>query len=337
MSLVTKFLPKKLGTHNGQFHCDEAFGSYMLRLLYPNLEIIRTRDENLLNECDIVIDVGAVYDHSKRRYDHHQKSFNHSMSTLVPNAKWTTKLSSAGLVYCHYGREVLAKVINKDIQENDLNTIYLKVYESFVQEIDAIDNGVSICDGMPKYNINTNLSSRVGTLNKQWNHVGEFDEMAAFEKAIKMIGAEFTETVLYTFQNWLPARTIIVKSLEKRFKTHPSGRVLELITFCPWKEHYFILEEELGDDLNPKIDFIIFSDSNGNWRIQAMPLTPKSFELRKPLPKSWWGLRDNELSQVSGVDDCIFCHATGFIGGNKSKNGIIQMAEKAIEWQELDS
>lgn len=332
MNLTLKFVPKTLGTHNGVFHCDEAFGSYMLKLLFPGLEIVRTRDTQLLGECDIVIDVGAEYDHNKRRYDHHQRSFSHSMSTLMPNAKWTTKLSSAGLVYFHYGHEVLKKIITSNVSEKDLNSIYSKVYETFVQEVDAIDNGVSICEGIPKYSIYTNLSSRVGNLNKKWNHVGEFNEMEAFEKAMEMIGHEFEETVLYAYLNWLPARTLVIDALEKRFQTHKSGRILEFSVQCPWKEHYFDLEKELGDDLSPKIDYVIFEDkANSSWRIQAMPLYPGSFELRKSLPKSWCGLRDDELSKISEVPDCIFCHASGFIGGNKFKDGAIKMLEKALE------
>jgi len=304
----------------------------MLRLLFPNLEIVRTRDEQLLAECDIVIDVGGVYDHSKRRYDHHQKSFDHSFNTLVPDAKWTTKLSSAGLVYVHYGHEVINKILASEIPENKLNSVYNKVYESFVQEIDAIDNGVPICEGKQRYSICTNLSSRVDSFNKKWNHVGQFNEMEAFEQAMKLIGSEFNETVLYAYQTWLPARSLVVDALEKRFKTHNSGRVLELSTPCPWKEHYFVLEEELGNDLDPKIEFVIFEDfSNGTWRIQGIPLSPNSFELRKPLPQSWHSLRDDELSSISGVKGCIFCHTTGFIGGNKSREGIIEMAEKALE------
>lgn len=331
MNLTTKFSPKKLGTHSGQFHCDEAFGSYMLRLLYPSLEIIRTRDEDLLAECDIVIDVGAVYDHSKRRYDHHQKSFDHSMSTLMPDAKWTTKLSSAGLVYVHYGREVLKNILETKISEKNLNTIYAKVYETFVQEVDAIDNGISICDGKPRYKVRTCLSSRVGTLNKKWNHLGEFNDMEAFEQAMQMIGTEFKETVLYAYQTWLPARSLVVSALDQRFQTHTLGRVLELSEPCPWKEHYFTLEEELGDDLNPKIDYIIFKDGSDTWRVQSMPVSPESFELRKPLPESWCGLRNEELSKISGVQDCTFCHTTGFIGGNKTRDGVLKMAVKALE------
>ncbi|XP_025193067.1 UPF0160 protein MYG1, mitochondrial [Melanaphis sacchari] len=332
MNLTTKFSPKKLGTHNGVFHCDEAFGSYMLQLLFPDLEIVRTRDEELLAECDIVIDVGGVYDHSKRRYDHHQRSFNHSMSTLTPNAKWTTKLSSAGLVYLHYGHDVLKKVIASDVPDNTLNTIYSKVYETFVQEVDAIDNGVPICEGTPRYNIHTHLSSRVGNFNKKWNHVGEYDDMKAFKQAMQLIKCEFEETVLYAFQTWLPARSLVIDALEKRYETHKSGRVIEFNQSCPWKEHYFVLEEELGEDLSPKIDFVIYYDnSNSAWRIQSIPINPHSFTSRKPLPKNWWGIRDDELSDISGIKDCIFCHATGFLGGNKTKEGILEMCEKAIE------
>lgn len=331
MNLTTKFAAKKLGTHNGTFHCDEVFGSYMLKLLFPNLDIIRTRDEELLKECDIVIDVGGVYDHEKCRYDHHQKSFNHSMSTLIPNAKFTTRLSSAGLVYVHYGREVLNKIIASNIPENKLNSIYFKVYENFVEGVDAIDNGISLCEGKPKYSVNTDLSSRVNTFNKKWNHVGEFNETEAFEQAMKLVGSEFEENVLYAYQTWLPARSLVMDALEKRFQTHKSGRILQLSTFCPWKEHYFSLEEELGNDLNPKIDYVIFQDSNKTWRIQCMPISPSSFELRKPLPKSWCGLKDDELSTISGIQNCIFCHYNGFIGGNKSLTGVIEMAEKAFE------
>lgn len=334
MNVTARFSPKKLGTHNGRFHCDEAFGSYMLKLLYPGLEIVRTRDERLLAECDIVIDVGSVYDHGARRYDHHQKSFGHSMSTLAPgDARWTTKLSSAGLVYFHYGRDVLRKLIATDVPENHLNAIYGRVYETFVQEVDAIDNGIPVCDdGEPNYTVRTGLSDRVDRFNRKWNHVGAFDEQRAFERAVELIGSEFEETVLSSHRTWLPARSLVVDALDRRFDAHESGRVLELSSQCPWKEHYFSLEEQLGDDLSPRIDYVIFEDtSNGTWRVQSVPVSPESFVLRTPLPQSWRGLRDDELSETAGVEGCIFCHGTGFIGGNKTRRGAIEMAAKALE------
>ncbi len=45
------------------------------------------------------------------------------------------------------------------------------MYENFVKEIDAIDNGVEIAD-VRRYDITTNLSSRVSYLNPEWNEKG---------------------------------------------------------------------------------------------------------------------------------------------------------------------
>lgn len=56
-------------------------------------------------------------------------------------------------------------------------------------------------------------------------------------------------------------------------------------------------------------------DTSGNWRVQAVSVSNDSFESRKALPEAWRGLRDEELSKVSGIEGCIFVHASGFIGG----------------------
>lgn len=46
---------------------DEALGCYLLRLLpeYEDAKIIRSRDPKRLEECNVVLDVGGVYDASK--------------------------------------------------------------------------------------------------------------------------------------------------------------------------------------------------------------------------------------------------------------------------------
>lgn len=54
----------------------------------------RTRDPAILNTCDIVVDVGGIYDEAAQRFDHHQRGF-----TEIFGHGFTTKLSSAGLVY----------------------------------------------------------------------------------------------------------------------------------------------------------------------------------------------------------------------------------------------
>lgn len=59
----------KIGTHNGTFHTDEALACYMLRRLpeYENAEVIRSRDSKELDPCDILVDVGGVYDPTTHR------------------------------------------------------------------------------------------------------------------------------------------------------------------------------------------------------------------------------------------------------------------------------
>lgn len=53
-----------IGTHDGVFHCDEILACFMLQQLpeYQNVKIIRTRDLKKLEDCEIVVDVGSVFD-----------------------------------------------------------------------------------------------------------------------------------------------------------------------------------------------------------------------------------------------------------------------------------
>ena len=49
------------------------------------------------------------------------------------------------------------------------------------------------------------------------------------------------------------------------------------------------------------------------------------------LLEEWRGVRDDALSKLSGIPDCIFVHASGFIGGNKTKEGALEMARRTIQ------
>ena len=72
------------------------------------------------------------------------------------------------------------------------------------------------------------------------------------------------------------------------------------------------------DEMKPL--YIVYPDETaGTWRIQAVPTSPDSFESRKALPEAWRGLRDEKLSEVSGIDGGIFVHASGFIGGTSHR------------------
>lgn len=52
---------------------------------------------------------------------------------------------------------------------------------------------------------------------------------------------------------------------------------------------------------------------------------------RLSLLEEWRGVRDNALSELSGIPECVFVHASGFIGGNKTKEGALEMARRTLQ------
>ena len=60
-------------------------------------------------------------------------------------------------------------------------------------------------------------------------------------------------------------------------------------------------------------------------------MSPDKFESRKPLPLPWRGLVDNELSEATGIPGCVFAHMSGFIGGNQSYEGALDMARTSLK------
>ncbi|XP_028577359.2 MYG1 exonuclease [Podarcis muralis] len=325
--------PARIGTHGGTFHCDEALACFLLRLLpsYQDAEIIRTRDAQLLSECDVVVDVGGEYDPQKHRYDHHQRSFGESMHSLKPDKPWQTKLSSAGLVYTHFGSEILANQLGLKEEDPVVRVLYDKLYENFVEEIDAIDNGISQWEGEPRYAMTTNVSSRVAYLNPRWNDKDQ-DTEPGFQKAMELVGNEFLDRLDYYYRAWIPARTLVEKAIQQRFEVDPSGEILVLAQGgCPWKEHLFNLEQELG--VKKPLKFVLYTDLGGQWRVQCVPAGLHTFQNRLSLLAEWCGLRDEELSQASGIPGCVFVHSSGFIGGNHTKEGALEMARKTLAQQ----
>ena len=98
---------KKIGTHDGKFHCDEALACAMLKMLpeWADASVVRTRDAETLAGCDIVVDVGGVYDPETLRFDHHMKTFETALDGACTkvcslNRPELTLHSSQALVWC---------------------------------------------------------------------------------------------------------------------------------------------------------------------------------------------------------------------------------------------
>lgn len=78
-----------------------------------------------------------------------------------------------------------------------MRCVYLFLYEGFVEELDAIDNGIPMySEGKPRYKISTHLSARVHRLNPEWNAENPESTDELFYKAMDLVGTEFKERVL---------------------------------------------------------------------------------------------------------------------------------------------
>ncbi|KUI63134.1 UPF0160 protein MYG1, mitochondrial [Cytospora mali] len=337
-----------IGTHNGHFHADEALAVYMLRTHIPRYHgarLVRTRDPNVLATCDTVVDVGGEYEAARHRYDHHQRGF----TTTFPGR--ATKLSSAGLVYMHFGKEMIAgrSAGGEEADASTVDLVYNKIYESFIEAVDANDNGINAYDpeGIAAAGLEKRFSdgaftlgAMVARLNPAWNEALPSDPVEAqaaedekFVAASQRIGEEFDRSLDFYVKAWLPARSLVEAAFNERSKYDAQARIMVFSgQSCPWKDHLYTLEEENNE--SGKVLYVLYPEKptpDAKWRVQAVPETKDSFQSRKPLPKEWRGVRDEELDKVSGVPGCVFVHAAGFIGGNKTFEGALELAKKGLD------
>lgn len=325
---------KQICTHSGSFHADESLAVYMLKLLpeYKDATVVRSRKQEDWDASDIVVDVSAQYDGVKY-FDHHQREFQETFS-----AEYKTKLSSAGLVYKHFGKQIIQAIVNDKttLSEEDSETLYQRVYKQFIEALDANDNGIGKYDlpddQQPKFTDSAiSLPGMISKFNPSWNAVDTSDRAfdSQFALASEFIGTQFVKLVEGYALSWLPAKILVSHAIEDRFNVDKSGKIIVLKQFCPWKEHLYTVEEELN--LVGAIEFVIFQDSTGSCRVSTVPISSTSFKFRKGLPEPLRGLRDDELSDKSGVPDCIFIHAAGFIGGAKTLDSALKLAQLSLK------
>ncbi|CDK25633.1 unnamed protein product [Kuraishia capsulata CBS 1993] len=329
MSTEQKHL--QICTHSGQFHADESLAVYMLKTLpkFKDATVVRSRDPKVWEESDIVVDVGGISDEVKF-FDHHQRDFEGTFSS-----KYSSKLSSAGLIYKHFGKEIISVnlELNAEKDSESIDLLYEKIYKEFIEAIDANDNGISAYgkDAKPLFSEkNFKLASVVQHLNPSWiNDPKDADYDAAFAKASEFMGMFFTNVLNDYGKAWLPARQYVEKAVAESTSIDPQGRILVLDRFVPWQDHLFTIERETKKKVAL---YVLFEDTSGNWRISAVPAAAGSFDSRKKLPEPWRGVRDDALSKLTNVEGCVFVHAAGFIGGAKTKDAVLQLAKMAVDY-----
>ncbi len=285
----------KIVTHNGHFHADELLAVATLLLKYPEAEVVRSRDEKVIESADIVVDVGQIYDSSKLRFDHHQKAGAGERPNGVPYA-------SFGLVWKEFGEEIAGGVDEAKVIEDKL-----------VIPVDAGDNGVAIessqIPGITQYALWDYFYSFVD----ESKGPEAFDE--GFSQALphaKALLEREIRAAKRSVQSW--------REVEDIYKKSESKKIIVLPENLHWKRV-----------LIPTEAVFIVRPRPGGWSVRGVPDAVHSFEVKKPLPSSWAGLEGETLAAVSGVNDAYFCHRNRWIAGALSKEGAIELAKKALD------
>ncbi|MDP3661756.1 MAG: MYG1 family protein [bacterium] len=291
---------KMIVTHDGGFHADDAFAVAALLLhLKGNATIVRSRDPKIIASGDFVVDVGGEYDAARNRFDHHQPGGAGSRENTIPYAAF-------GLVWKTFGAAISGSA-----------EIAARVDAKLVQPIDAADNGVSLgnYEGAPAFPYV--IQNAVFAFEPTWNEK-QLSLDAGFEEARKFASAILEREIAHARDAALGEALV-----RAAYENAADKRIIVLDEKYDW-----------GDILGEKAEpfFVITPDRgpSGNWRAHAVRAGRNSFKSRLSFPKEWAGKRDNELADVSGVADAVFCHNKLFTVAARSLEGAIALAKRAL-------
>lgn len=287
----------RAATHDGVFHADDVFGAALLRMAYPAIEIERSRDPKVLTAADIRFDVGGRSDPATGDYDHHQREGAGKRANGIPYAAF-------GLLWNAIGYRLCADAV-----------LHAEVDRTFVQAIDAHDNGVALTTEAIPGVFPVTISHVVSNFNPSWNEDQNYD--TRFWDAVALAEQVLRRAVVRA-QGVVLAREIVCEAVERA----DDVRIVVLDRFVPWQE---ALVEASADAL------LIVYPSAGTWRVQVVPVTPGQPGARHSLPEAWAGLDGDQLVAATGVADATFCHRGRFIAGAVSREGALALAHVALE------
>ena len=293
---------KKLITHDGSFQADDIFACATLCLMLEKnggqFEIIRTRDKEIIKNSDYVFDVGGIYDAKTNRFDHHQVGGAGKRDNGIEYA-------SFGLVWKKFG-----KILTGSKESAEL------IDKKIVAPVDAFDNGLDLV--VNKYEVSPYFIDHFFiSMKPTWKEENSESNNEMFLKSVE-IAKEILRREMIQAQDALLAEEMVISI----YKNSPDKKIIVLSKNYPYENtlHNF-----------PEPVFVIYPRENNTWGVKAIREDPKTFENRKDFPKSWAGLRDEELQKVTGVPDAIFCHRGLFMAVAKTKEGAIKLAQIAVE------
>jgi len=296
-----------LVTHSGGFHADELLSSVILTRLFPQADLVRSRDVAWTTPAPdrIVYDVGRVFDAQAQIFDHHQRP-----NPLRPDGQ---PYSSFGLIWAHYGRDYLRAT---DVPDADIEAVHASFDAGFVLPVDLVDNG-ALAPATAGLLGALSLPVLLETLKPVFDNRSPDADDAAFTAALPVARA-FIEAAIAGKAAKRRAHAVVMSAISAA----GPDRVLQLPMGMPFRAAI----EEAGAD---HLLFVVYPRDT-DWAISGIRLSGDSFEQRADLPSAWAGLTDADLEQASGVAGAKFCHNGRFIAVAATREAALALAALAV-------
>lgn len=300
-------------THSGQFHADDIFSTALLNVYFKNKEpktkvkCKRSRIANDIKTADIVYDVGFIYNPKKLRFDHHQNDVNLIRDNGV-------KYAAFGLVFKHFGPELIGMMSGEKMKKT-VSDIFETVEKKLVQHIDGMDNGqltytqnfngVDIFTIDNYYRICKDIidTSNTKLLDKKFFELVKLSEPIVENVILYAINKE-KEKILAT----------------KAYKKSKDKRVIMCDRFYNFNFNKF-----------PEPLITVYPDTLEGWNAKVVEKGEELYDARFYFPESWRGLVNTELEKACGVKGAKFCHKSGFLCVNETKEGLMEMVRLGME------
>lgn len=220
--------PRSFGTHDGTFHADEVTACALLLLCdqIDEVQIFRTRDPEVLKQCEFVCDVGGVYAPEQKLFDHHQADYQGS-------------LSSAGMILSYLKESGL-------ITEGE----YKLLHYTLVMGVDAHDNGKA--PQMPGYCSFSNIVSNFAPIVYD---AGSDEQNVAFLEAVHFVVGHLKRS-LERYRYIHSCRQAVDECMRR------DRECLMFDKGMPWVESFF----ELGGEMHPALFVIMPSGKHWKLR-----------------------------------------------------------------------
>jgi uncharacterized UPF0160 family protein len=211
----------RIATHDGSFHADEVFAIATLQLLAAeerdgdgSVEVVRTRDRDLISGADLRVDVGFRDDPATGDFDHHQRSFDR----VRPNG---VRYASFGLIWHEFG----ARACGGDAQVADA------VDATLVQSVDAADSGQRLAELVVDDVHPMTVGGVIGGLNARWDEVlSPAEERERFEQALELARGVLAREIASVASARRAVRTV-----EEAIAAAEDPRLVDLPVNAPWK------------------------------------------------------------------------------------------------------